>query len=192
MRARLIRQSAKPPITSHRCGPSGEADYPSREEARKARFRHDQETEPLAERLWAMRNAAAQLAQSGARAQARSMLEEAYTMRAESVAKFREQAREQAKKQGSKGAREQARKQAGDQGEGAGKAGGVAPELLPELLALEVWRLWSTLTRSNFQQLDLLASYDPIVCWYTTSSEDCDSQNSRRSSQNRRADCQTT
>ena len=39
--------------------------YPDREEARRARHRADQDAVPLAERLWAMRNAAAQMAQSG-------------------------------------------------------------------------------------------------------------------------------
>ena len=90
-----------------------EEAYPDREEARRARWAYEKESEPLAERLWAMRNSAAQLAQSGARSQARRMLEEAYTLRAEAQEKFRQDA-------------------------GAPPpAGGVAPELLPELLALE-------------------------------------------------------
>ena len=105
-----------------------EEEYPDREEARKARFKADQEAIPLAERLWAMRNSAAQLAQSGARAQARSMLEEAYTLRAESLAKFREQAVAAAKKK-SRSEGEAAAAAA------AAAAKGVAPELLPELLA---------------------------------------------------------
>ena len=45
---------------------------------------------PLAERLWAMRNAAAQMAQSGSRGQARAMLEEAYALRASAVEKANE------------------------------------------------------------------------------------------------------
>ena len=67
-----------------------EEQFPDREEARRARYRAEKEAEPLAERLWAMRNSAAQLSQSGARSQARSMLEEAYTMRIDDIAKRRE------------------------------------------------------------------------------------------------------
>ena len=87
--------------------------YPDREEARKMRFRAEQEAIPLAEKLWAMRNSAAQMSQSGARGQARTILEEAYRLRAEATAKRREE-------QGVETPR-----------------GYVAPELLPELVALE-------------------------------------------------------
>ena len=61
--------------------------YPDREEARKMRFRAEQESIPLAEKLWAMRNSAAQMSQSGARGQARTILEDAYKLRAEATAK---------------------------------------------------------------------------------------------------------
>ena len=106
-----------------------EEAFPDREEARKVRFKYEQENTPLAERLWAMRNSAAQLAQSGARAQARSMLEEAYTLRAESIAKFRAQAEEAQKKKRRGGAA------AGEAGKAVPR--GLSPQLLPELLALE-------------------------------------------------------
>ena len=91
-----------------------EEQFPDREEARRARYRAEKEAEPLAERLWAMRNSAAQLSQSGARSQARSMLEEAYTMRIDDIAKRREAS-----------------------GLEPMPPGSVAPEALPELLALE-------------------------------------------------------
>lgn len=91
-----------------------EEQFPDREEARRMRYRAEKDAEPLAERLWAMRNSAAQLAQSGARAQARTMLEEAYTMRIDDVAKRREAS-----------------------GLDPAPPGSVAPEALPELLALE-------------------------------------------------------
>ena len=91
-----------------------EEQFPDREEARRMRYRAEKDAEPLAERLWAMRNSAAQLAQSGARAQARTMLEEAYTMRIDDVAKRREAS-----------------------GLEPAPPGSVAPEALPELLALE-------------------------------------------------------
>lgn len=87
--------------------------YPDREEARKMRFRAEQESIPLAEKLWAMRNSAAQMSQSGARGQARTILEDAYKLRAEATAKRLEE-------QGLETPR-----------------GYVAPELLPELVALE-------------------------------------------------------
>jgi len=91
-----------------------EEQFPDREEARRMRYRAEKDAEPLAERLWAMRNSAAQLAQSGARAQARTMLEEAYTIRIDDVAKRREAS-----------------------GLEPAPPGSVAPEALPELLALE-------------------------------------------------------
>ena len=91
-----------------------EEQFPDREEARRMRYRAEKDAEPLAERLWAMRNSAAQLAQSGARAQARTMLEEAYTIRIDDIAKRREAS-----------------------GLEPAPPGSVAPEALPELLALE-------------------------------------------------------
>ena len=93
---------------------SGRGAVPRPRGARRMRYRAEKDAEPLAERLWAMRNSAAQLAQSGARAQARTMLEEAYTMRIDDVAKRREAS-----------------------GLEPAPPGSVAPEALPELLALE-------------------------------------------------------
>ena len=59
-----------------------EEAYPDREASRKARHKAERDAVPLAEKLWAMRNAAAQMAASGSKGQARSMLEEAYQLRA--------------------------------------------------------------------------------------------------------------
>ena len=58
-----------------------EEAYPDREASRKARHKAERDAVPLAEKLWAMRNAAAQMAVSGSKGQARSMLEEAYQLR---------------------------------------------------------------------------------------------------------------
>ena len=106
--------------------------YPDREEARRARHRADQDAVPLAERLWAMRNAAAQMAQSGSRGQARAMLEEAYALRASAVEKAREARAEEARRRGGLGG-----EKAEEEAEAALAPGAVAAELLPELLALE-------------------------------------------------------
>jgi hypothetical protein len=106
--------------------------YPDREEARRARHRADQDAVPLAERLWAMRNAAAQMAQSGSRGQARAMLEEAYALRASAVEKAREARAEEARRRGGLGG-----EKAVEEAEAALAPGAVAAELLPELLALE-------------------------------------------------------
>ena len=107
--------------------------YPDREEARRARHRADQDAVPLAERLWAMRNAAAQMAQSGSRGQARAMLEEAYALRASAVEKAREARAEEARRRNKGLGGEMAEEEA----EAALAPGAVAAELLPELLALE-------------------------------------------------------
>mgnify|MGYP003948851109 CR=1 FL=1 len=107
-----------------------EENYPEREESRKARFRADQEAIPLAEKLWAMRNSAAQLSQSGARAQARTMLEEAYMLRVESVKKAREKAAT------AKGSPPKLTEKLSEVTAALGPPS-VAPETLPELLALE-------------------------------------------------------
>ena len=97
-----------------------EEAYPDREASRKARHKAERDAVPLAEKLWAMRNAAAQMALSGSKGQARSMLEEAYQLRAEALAKRRAREAEEA---------------GGDAKDT--KKEGVAPELLPELTALE-------------------------------------------------------
>lgn len=99
-----------------------EEAYPDREASRKARHKAERDAVPLAEKLWAMRNAAAQMAVSGSKGQARSMLEEAYQLRVEALAKREAEAVEQA---------------GGDATKLAQKKGVVAPELLPELTALE-------------------------------------------------------
>ena len=107
--------------------------YPDREEARRARHRADQDAVPLAERLWAMRNAAAQMAQSGSRGQARAMLEEAYALRASAVEKAREARAEEARRRNKRLGGEKAEELSAP----ALAPGAVAAELLPELLALE-------------------------------------------------------
>ena len=71
-----------------------------------------------------MKDAAAQMAASGSKGQARSMLEEAYQLRAEALAKRRAKEAEEAETRGGNAVTEDA-------------PGGVAPELLPELTALE-------------------------------------------------------
>lgn len=101
-----------------------EEAYPDREASRKARHKAERDAVPLAEKLWAMRNAAAQMAASGSKGQARSMLEEAYQLRAEALAKRRAKEAEEAETRGGNAVTEDA-------------PGGVAPELLPELTALE-------------------------------------------------------
>ena len=101
-----------------------EEAYPDREASRKARHKAERDAVPLAEKLWAMRNAAAQMGASGSKGQARSMLEEAYQLRAEALAKRRAKEAEEAETRGGNAVTEDA-------------PGGVAPELLPELTALE-------------------------------------------------------
>ena len=101
-----------------------EEAYPDREASRKARHKAERDAVPLAEKLWAMRNAAAQMAASGSKGQARSMLEEAYQLRAEALAKRRAKEAEEAETRGGNAVTEDA-------------PGVVAPELLPELTALE-------------------------------------------------------
>ena len=96
-----------------------EEQYPDREESRKARHKQERDSVPLAERLWSMRNAAAQMAVSGSKGQARMMLEEAFQLRSEALAKAQlKQMVESGKKDDSEMKKTQ-------------------PELLPELCALE-------------------------------------------------------
>jgi hypothetical protein len=108
-----------------------EEAYPDREASRKARHKAERDAVPLAEKLWAMRNAAAQMAVSGSKGQARSMLEEAYQLRVEALAK--QKAREEEENSTAFGATKTTVEKEKE------KPGTVvvAPETLPELTALE-------------------------------------------------------
>ena len=64
-----------------------EEEWPDADVVRKQRLKEIRENQPITERLWALRNSAAQLAQSGSKAQARSMLEEALELRKRDVLK---------------------------------------------------------------------------------------------------------
>ena len=64
-----------------------EEEWPDADEVRKKRLREMRENQPITERLFALRTAALQLAQSGSKQQARVMLEEAYALRKKDVAK---------------------------------------------------------------------------------------------------------
>ena len=64
-----------------------EEEWPDADEVRKKRLREMRENQPITERLFALRTAALQLAQSGSKQQARVMLEEAYGLRKKDVAK---------------------------------------------------------------------------------------------------------
>ena len=103
-----------------------EEAYPDREASRKARHKAERDAVPLAEKLWAMRNAAAQMAVSGSKGQARSMLEEAYQLRVEALAKRKAREEEENKA-----------KNDTKTNDGQKEKVVVAPELLPELTALE-------------------------------------------------------
>ena len=64
-----------------------EEEWPDEDEVRKKRLKEMRESQPITERLYALRNSALQLAQSGSKDQARMMLEEAYALRKNDVAK---------------------------------------------------------------------------------------------------------
>jgi len=64
-----------------------EEEWPDADEIRKKRLKEMRENQPITERLFAMRNAALQMAQSGSKDQARLMLEEAFELRKKDVAK---------------------------------------------------------------------------------------------------------
>ena len=64
-----------------------EEEWPDADEIRKKRLKEMRENQPITERLFAMRNAALQMAQSGSKDQARLMLEEAVELRKKDVAK---------------------------------------------------------------------------------------------------------
>ena len=64
-----------------------EEEWPDAEKVRKMRLKEMRDNQPITERLFALRTAALQLAQSGSKDQARKMLEEALEIRKNDVAK---------------------------------------------------------------------------------------------------------
>lgn len=100
-----------------------EDQYPDREESRKARHKLERDSVPLAERLWSMRNAAAQMASAGSKGQARVMLEDAFQLRSEALKKALAKRVEESDGKEKETLHKESQK--------------TQPELLPELCALE-------------------------------------------------------